>query len=251
MAPRPARRSSAAVRRPAAAASRARSGSGGRPSARTSCPACRGGSRCAPRADYSLRPVPERRGLEPSGARPRHTDREAGHLAGGEEAGLLRAIAAGDDRAFAAFYDRWAGRVFRYCRLRLGDSEAADAAQEVLLAVWRGAGRYHSEGSVAAWVFAIASRKVADALRRRAPAGARAEGGEAQDPADPMAAAEAQLDLGQALARLPPAQRETVLLAYAFDLSCAEVAAITGVPAGTVKSRLHHARRALARGMGG
>jgi RNA polymerase sigma-70 factor (ECF subfamily) len=174
--------------------------------------------------------------------------------AGDGDAALVRAIAAGDRRAYAAFYDRWADGVFRFCDLRLRDGEAAaDACQEVLLAVWRGAAGYAGEGTVAAWVFGIAHRKVADALRRAGrlpPAGDPGAVDETADAEDPMRAADARLDLRKALARLPSAQQEAVLLAYGFGLSCAEVAAATGVPEGTVKSRLHHARRALAREVG-
>ncbi len=188
---------------------------------------------------------------------------------------LLRTVAAGDPQAFAAFYDRWAPRLFRYCSAHMGDREAAaDTCQEVLIAAWRGAAGFAGRGSVAAWLFGIAHRRVADALRsaarRAGPAGpgdARWEldpaehdpgaagghdiqaggGADPVDPRDAMREAEVRLDVGAGLAQLPAAHREVLVLAYAFGLSCAEIAAATGVPEGTVKSRLHHARRGLAR----
>ncbi len=185
------------------------------------------------------------------------------------DARLLRAIAQGDQAAFTRFYDRHADRVYRYCLARLRDPHrAADAAQETMVAVWRSAARFRGEGSPLAWLFGIASRKVRDVWRRAArrsqPAAAavRAREGRSPEPAggqmavrpellggpDPaLEQVEDRLDLLEGLARLPPEQQEAVLLVYYAGLSVQEVAAATGVPEGTVKSRLYHGRRALAR----
>lgn len=167
-----------------------------------------------------------------------------------EDTALLTGTAAGEHRAFEALYERHAAAVYRYCRIRIRDDHvAADALQETFLAVWRGAAGYHGSGCVAAWIFGIARRQIAEALRRRPP--------DAPYPLDDLPAtaepcgpgpepADQRLDLQRALARLPPPQQDAVLLVYGGGLSCAEAAQAAGVPEGTIKSRLHQARRALA-----
>jgi RNA polymerase sigma factor (sigma-70 family) len=175
---------------------------------------------------------------------------------------LLVAVAAGDREAFAALYVRHAVAVYRFCLARLRDREAAaDACQETFAAVWLGARGYAGTGPVLAWMLGIARHKVAAAWRRAAARREVAWGGpgtggpcEASteaavpDGTDPV---EEAADVWRALGRLPEGQREAVLLTYGLGLSCEEAGVALGVPAGTVKSRLHAARRALARELGG
>lgn len=168
---------------------------------------------------------------------------------------LLAATARGDRDAFAALYDRHARAVYRYCRAKLRDPDAAaDACQETFAAVWTGAARYAGSGAALAWILGIARRKAVDVLRAAA---ARAEGPLPEDEGAPQmrgpghaAAVEEAVDVWSALARLPETQREVVLLTYGFGLSCQEAGEVLGVPTGTVKSRLHTARGTLTRSLG-
>ncbi len=119
------------------------------------------------------------------------------------------------------------------------------------MATWAGAPAYTGSGSVLAWILGIARRKVAD--QRRATARRRLEEpapdeGVGADPGCSRAVEEA-VDVWAAMDQLPEAQQEAVVLTYGLGLSCQEVADVMGVPVGTVKSRLHAARGALAKAL--
>jgi RNA polymerase sigma-70 factor (ECF subfamily) len=111
----------------------------------------------------------------------------------------------------------------------------------------RSLGRLEDPARFPAWIYAIAARKCADALRSRyrgkriASALENASAVDASPTSDP----DARLDLAAALQRLPREQRIAIALLYGQDLGVAEIAVVTGVPEGTVKSRLSAARHAL------
>lgn len=168
-----------------------------------------------------------------------------------DEYSLLSAVAAGDQSAFSEFYDLHADRVYRYCLARLGVSDmAADACQETWVAVWQGARQFAGEGRPLAWLFGVAQRKVQDAWRRAGRLTTPADAPVPEGAHDPTEATVARMDLTASIARLPPAQQETLLLSYYAGLSCQEIARLTNVPEGTVKSRLYNARQALAQIIG-
>ncbi len=167
---------------------------------------------------------------------------------------LLAAAAGGDRDAFAALYERHAGVVYRFCLGRLGEREAAaDACQETFTAVWSAAPSYAGSGVVLAWILGIARRKAADQRRvsARQQAEPLPEGGDEIGSPAPAPAVEEAVDVWAAMGRLPEGQQEVVLLTYGLGLSCQEAGQALGVPAGTVKSRLHAARAALARALEG
>jgi RNA polymerase sigma-70 factor (ECF subfamily) len=137
--------------------------------------------------------------------------------------------------------------------------------QETFLAVWRGAASYRPEatagGSKAgAWLWGIARRQAALLLRRRGPATAPLPDLQALGdvglsgfpmPNDPSQAIAAQAQLASAIGTLSPADRQVWQLMYVEDRPVADVAKLTGVPEGTVKSRAHRARRLLRAALGG
>jgi len=121
-------------------------------------------------------------------------------------------------------------------------------------ATFKGVMRLDDPARFRAWIYAIAARKCTDAPRGKYRALRVAEAANAQamladHDGDREAAAGMELDLAAALKRLPPEQRVAVSLFFGEDLSVAEIAAITGVPPGTVKSRLFAARQALRASM--
>ncbi|HZF31715.1 MAG TPA: sigma-70 family RNA polymerase sigma factor [Gammaproteobacteria bacterium] len=163
---------------------------------------------------------------------------------------------AGSRAAFEELARRWTPRLLRYAARVLGPGrDSADAVREVVQDTWlgaiRGLNRLDDPARFPAWIYSIATRKCADAVRaavRRRRVDARLESdaaaqasGHADDGRD------AALDLHAAIARLPEHERGVVHLYYGEDLGVAEIAAVLGVPEGTVKSRLHHARDVLAR----
>lgn len=167
---------------------------------------------------------------------------------------LIAAVAGGDDAGLRELFSRHAPWLAARLRAVLPAAEVEDVLQETFLAVWQGAGGYRPArlgGGAGGWLWGIARRQAALLLRRRGPAAVvlpavLAAGG--QHASDPAEAALARADLDQAVAALGPAggpEREVWRLLYLEDRPVAEVAQLMGVPAGTVKSRAHRARRLL------
>jgi RNA polymerase sigma factor (sigma-70 family) len=161
-----------------------------------------------------------------------------------EWAGLLVRVRDHQDRAaFAALFRHFAPRVKAFL-MKSGASAALaeECAQEVMATLWQKAHLFDpARASVATWVFTIARNKRIDALRkaRRAEPEELDWGPEAEpDQAEAMEAQEETDRLGRALASLPEKQRKLIERAYYGDLSHSEIAAETGLPLGTIKSRI-------------
>ena len=126
-----------------------------------------------------------------------------------------------------------------------------EALQDIFLAVWRSAGRFRGEAKVATWVFQIAHNVATRAHQRdaRHPASApllAAEAPGASVQPDPYGERViARLAIHDALGRLSDKHREALDLFFRQGFSADEIAAILGIPAGTVRSRLSYARKAL------
>jgi RNA polymerase sigma-70 factor (ECF subfamily) len=164
---------------------------------------------------------------------------------------------AGSTQALDGLARRWTPRLLRYAARVLGGSgDAAETARDIVQETWigaiRGLPRLRDPAQFPAWIYGIATRKCADAVRanrrRRKLDAQSAAGGSRQDPAPP---AEHQIDLAKSIRGLPPMHRAVVHLFYREDMSVEEIASILEIPAGTVKSRLHHAREALRQQLGG
>jgi RNA polymerase sigma-70 factor (ECF subfamily) len=146
---------------------------------------------------------------------------------------------------------RWTPRLLRYAARMLGSPEGAkDVVQETWTGALRSLGRLHDPSQFPAWIYSIAHRKCADAVRdmqrgRRLTARAEGQSGIASTRTDPHSSHDDLIDMAAAIGRLTHAQREVVHLFYADDLGIDEISSILTVPAGTVKSRLHAARDAL------
>lgn len=170
---------------------------------------------------------------------------------GEDDRGLVARVAAGDRDALAALDARHRRPLFAYLLLLAPDrGTAEELLQDTLVAAWRGAGRFEGRSSVRSWLFAIARRQAATALRRRALplAGEEALAAVPTTEAGPEAlalAGAARADLVAALRAVAPVHREVLAVTLGHGLSYEETAAVLGVPVGTVKSRLSNARRAL------
>jgi RNA polymerase sigma factor (sigma-70 family) len=188
---------------------------------------------------------------EPEDGIVRHTLDEV-VFSGGSDADALRAIAAGDRRAFETLYARHRQPLWSFIRQFVADAQLAEEVlQDTLVALWRSAGSFRGEAQVSTWLFAIARRQAYTHLRRRRPVPVDAtEGAPVADPEpspDRVVAARDELQrVSGWLGELSTELRETLLLALAGDLSYPEIAEVLGVPLGTVKSRVANARRQLA-----
>lgn len=167
------------------------------------------------------------------------------------DAALLLLVARGDSAALTRLYEAHAARLFGYLLRLAGDRMTAEEIlQDTMLAVWRSAGTFAGGSRVSTWLFGVARRQAYYRLRGTPPP-VPSEPIDRPDPApgtDELAiAAAGGTPVAEAIARLPDHHREVVALVFVAGLPLADVAEIVGVPVGTVKSRLHHARAALAR----
>jgi RNA polymerase sigma-70 factor (ECF subfamily) len=167
------------------------------------------------------------------------------------DAGLLTRIAQRDTQALDALYARHARQVFSLALAVLGDqTRAADLTQEVFLLVWRNAGAYRPTGSARSWLLRLTRNRAIDELRRAqrqaqhtAPLSSQvietfSVPHEAIDPADRQV-------VRKAVAALPAAQREALLLAFFYGLSHQEIATQLQTPLGTIKARIRRALQVL------
>lgn len=180
-----------------------------------------------------------------------------------DDGALIARMAAGDERALGALYDRWSPAVYALALGIVGGrDDAEDVVEETFWQAWRGAERYaSSRGAVATWLLTIARSRALDrrrAMRRRreetladappedAPSVAPAEiAPAASDPAQAAELAERRAMVAAALGELPREQREALELAYFGGLSQTEIAARTSEPLGTVKTRIRLAMQKL------
>lgn len=162
---------------------------------------------------------------------------------------LARRAAAGDPEAFGVLVDRYVPACRRMARVVLRDDhDADDAVQDALLSAWGAIGRYDPARPFRPWLLRIVLNAARDVHRRRAvrateeiPATAAARHSPERD-AD---ATLLQERLRAGLAALPERKRLAVTLFDMEGYAHAEIAELLGVPEGTVRSDVFHARRAL------
>ena len=155
----------------------------------------------------------------------------------------------GDRESFDLLVRRWQRRLWRYARRLTGSDDAAwDATQETWIAILRQIRKLSDPAWFAAWAYRIVRNKSADhcrrASRQRNLADVLAERQRANDDPTQEGTGDA---VAKALRRLPPDRQELLTLRYGQDLNLIEIAIVLGIPGGTVKSRLHHAREQLRR----
>ncbi|QAA77206.1 MAG: sigma-24 (FecI-like) [Candidatus Bipolaricaulis sibiricus] len=162
-----------------------------------------------------------------------------------DEEQLVARVAEGDGDAFRTLYERYADRVFRYALTLLWDRHLAeDVMQETMVAAWKGAGQFEGRSRVSTWLFGIARHQAFRA--RRSDAKGQRVPEETDEVPDPAPLLEREMHVQRAVESLPPEQREVVYLAFYEGLPYEEIARVQGVPEGTVKSRMFHAKRKLA-----
>lgn len=162
---------------------------------------------------------------------------------------LVLRCQAGDDAAFAELYRRFGPKSRRYLQGMLGEHGADDAQQEVWLTVYRRVGSLANPGGFRTWLFQVTRNRAVDALRAERRARDVLDVFERED----MGFEDADDDgidvddetVARAMQALSGPHREVLLLRFWEDLSYGEIALIAGVPIGTVRSRLSHAKRLL------
>ena len=181
---------------------------------------------------------------------------------------LVRGVIEGRQEDFPVLFERYRADVRQHLRrIHREDEDVADVTQEVFLRLWHRAGQWKGDGTLLAWLLRIATNLALNhirSVRRRR-----------EQPLEPVSALEADEDDGPVpewmidastlppdevlavaerrrllqglVTRLPEDRRKVIRLVYDGHLDTRQAASALGIPEGTVKSRIHHARKEIAR----
>lgn len=164
---------------------------------------------------------------------------------------LVLRCQAGDERAFGLLLDWFGDRTLTYLEGLVGQNDAEDVHQEVWLSVYRGIRTLHNPRAFRTWLFRATRHHAIDFLRRckreqRLLELAAVEAKISEEAAgEPDVPIDRDVVLDAVLSELTPAHREVMLLRFRDDLSYAEIAMVVGCPIGTVRTRLHNAKRKI------
>ncbi len=177
-----------------------------------------------------------------------------------DDADLVRAALAGDADAFGLLVERYRVRLYRFVERYTNDAEdARDVTQDVFLKVHAALDSFDPKYRFSTWLFRIAGNAAIDHLRRRKvrplplelPQGEDGEPRIAEprenrpDPLEDLTRRRLREALAAAIDRLPDDYRELISLRHYGEMPYEEIAALKGMPLGTVKNKLFRARRAL------
>ena len=160
------------------------------------------------------------------------------------DADLLRSIALGGEMGLRELWDRYGRAVLGVCRAELRDPTAAeDATQEAFTRIWRSAGSFDpARGAASSWILTVARNAARNVARSRKPTEPLGEHHAVGDEHESRVADRFWVE--GALAQLSPLEARYVRMSFFDGLTHSQIAASTGTPIGTVKTRI---RRALGR----
>ena len=163
---------------------------------------------------------------------------------------LINGIKNGDKDALSLLIRRWYPKIYSYCfKMTENEQDAYDITQDVFISVMQNIERFHIWNKFSSWIFTIAHNKCMDyfRLQKKACSEQVLESELLISPSaleDQIAVSDT---IERALAQLPAAQRNTIILHYFQQFSCKEIAHITNTPLPTVKSRLAAAKKTLSK----
>ncbi|MFC2990601.1 MULTISPECIES: RNA polymerase sigma factor [Halomonas] len=171
-----------------------------------------------------------------------------------DDGALLAAMAHRNMDALESFYRRHQQRVYRFLMSRLNDPFVAnDLLNDTMLEAWRAAGGFRGQSRATSWLLGIAHHKVLDYWRQQGRRSFEeiddnlADETPAADIEAAIEAANDQSHLNECLSRLKPEHREVLHLAFFEELDYQDIGRILGIPEGTVKSRMFHAKKSIKR----
>lgn len=175
-----------------------------------------------------------------------------------DDAALVAAVLAGDQRAFTQLMRRHKESLYRFVRGYVGDAgEAYDLVQEAFVAAWRALSRYDRRRSFGVWLKRIAINKCRDWRRRRAVRQFFYKAEDIDRPGldveQPIFTDDLEDDLvrlDNAIAALPSSLKEPLLLSLSENLAHRDIAEALGITAKAVEVRIYRAKRALAEALG-
>ncbi len=173
-----------------------------------------------------------------------------------DEGKLIRAAQRGDEEAFEQLVRMHEKKIYNLCLRMCGNAEdAAEAAQDTFLALWRGLDGFRQDAALSTWLYRLASNVCIDRLRRgrRTVDGVSLDDSEthfevadrAPTPEQHVERQETQRLVNEGLRALPPEYRQVLVLRELNQLSYAEIAEVTALELGTVKSRINRGRSLL------
>jgi RNA polymerase sigma factor (sigma-70 family) len=182
----------------------------------------------------------------------------AGGRGADEDSVLMERLADGRQDALAVLYERHGSDCYRLARhITASGPLAEDAVQEAFVGLWRRPGSYQpGRGTVRNWLLALTHHKAVDLVRRETAEHRRLAARAVQEAIDPPRAADPAAEawtgiqaaeVRAALLELPEPQRRALTLAYFGGYTQTQIAELTGVPLGTVKTRMFTAMRRLRR----
>ena len=158
---------------------------------------------------------------------------------------LLLRCQAGDQAAFEELVGGYSPRLRYYLRKMLRDVDRTeDVLQDVWLQVLRGLPKLADPGAFPAWLYRIARNRACRRLRERRPLYPLEEMDLAEETGDDIRLEDAEY-IHRALDELALEHREVLVLRFLEDMTYQNIARVTGCPVGTVRSRIHYAKRAL------
>ena len=171
---------------------------------------------------------------------------------------LVKRYLQGDTNAFAALVRKHERRMYNLALRMLGKEEDAhDATQDAFLTALRKLDQFRGDAAFSTWLHRVTVNACYDVLRKRARAPMlrlAGEEGEEAEPGPPVAdhadAVVGRTDVERALAKVPVEYRVVLVLHEVQDLAYEDIARVLDIPVGTVKSRLHRGRIALAKALG-
>jgi RNA polymerase sigma-70 factor, ECF subfamily len=167
------------------------------------------------------------------------------------DAELVRACRSGDMTAWRSLYDRYAPLIHRFSgALGVPAEEREDAAQDILIAVFRSLRHFRGEAQLSTWIYRIAARhaiRLGRRRRMRETMRAMMLKEKTQAVIDPSERSMGLATLDRLLAKLAPKKRTVLVLFEVEGLSAKEISDVVGCPENTVWSRLHHARAEMVK----
>ncbi|MEO0342368.1 MAG: RNA polymerase sigma factor [Pseudomonadota bacterium] len=165
---------------------------------------------------------------------------------------LMQSIGSGDQAALAGLYRALERPVYKFILSKLNDpAEAHDILHEVFMDVWKAAPSFEGRSTVKTWIFGIAYRKTMDHFRKHSRVSVTDDMpeqiDESPDAASCLAASQESAHVKHCMGELKAEHRSAVELAFFEDMSYGQISEVAGVPEGTIKTRIYHAKKLLMR----
>jgi RNA polymerase sigma-70 factor (ECF subfamily) len=161
---------------------------------------------------------------------------------------LLKKTSKGDTKAFEELYEMTSRSIYFYLyRLLQNEESAEDVRIDVYTQVWKNAGRFEGRSKVTTWIFGIARNLAFNELRKKknTAMGELTDTIEDTNSLSGYAKFENSQLIQKAMMELPAKQRDVMDLVFFHELNYKEVAEVLSIPENTVKTRIHHAKKAL------